>query len=78
MSTPADYTKRASHSGSVPPVQETSYLNCLEGRIGYDVAGGGSLVGLVPAQIPSRRGASAQHRPAEMIGRLLLSGEVSG
>jgi hypothetical protein len=31
-----------------------------------------------PAQIPSRRSASAQHRLAEMIGRLLLSGDVSG
>jgi hypothetical protein len=31
-----------------------------------------------PAQIPFRRGASARHRLAEMIGRLLLSGEVNG
>ena len=38
MNTPANYTTRASHSSSVP-VQETSYLSCLEGRIGYDVAG---------------------------------------
>jgi hypothetical protein len=38
MNTPADHTTRASHSSSVPPVQETSYLSCPEGRIGYDVA----------------------------------------
>jgi pimeloyl-ACP methyl ester carboxylesterase len=48
MNTPADHTTRASHSSSVPSVQETSYLSCPEGRIGYDVAGGGPLVILVP------------------------------
>ena len=48
MHTPADHTTRASHSGSVPPVQETIYLRRPEGRIGYDVAGAGSLVVLVP------------------------------
>jgi len=149
MNTPTNHTTRASHSGSVPAVQETSYLSCPEGRIGYDVAGDGSLVILVPglgdlragyrflapalraagyrvactdlrghgdndatftsygdeetagdvialleegmhdrhfpartrrspAQIPSRRCASARHRLAEMIGRLLLSGAVNG
>ena len=31
-----------------------------------------------PAQIPSRRDASARHRLAEMIGRLLPSGDVNG
>ena len=30
------------------------------------------------AQIPSRRDASARHRLAERIGRLLLSGDVNG
>src|SRR5208337_4689814 len=48
MSTPADHTTRARHSSSVPPVQETSYLSRPEGRIGYDIAGDGSLVILVP------------------------------
>ena len=48
MSTAADRITRAGHSGSVPPVGETSYLSCREGRIGYDVAGDGSLVVLVP------------------------------
>ncbi len=48
MSTPADGTARASQPGSVPSVQETSYLSRPEGRIGYDVAGDGSLVVLVP------------------------------
>ena len=48
MSSPADHTTRASHSRSVPPVQETSYLSCPQGRIGYDVAGHGALVILVP------------------------------
>jgi pimeloyl-ACP methyl ester carboxylesterase len=48
MSTAADHTTRASHSSSVPAVEETSYLRCPEGRIGYDVAGAGALVILVP------------------------------
>jgi pimeloyl-ACP methyl ester carboxylesterase len=48
MSTPADHASRASHSSSVPAVEETRYLRCPEGRIGYDVAGAGSLVVLVP------------------------------
>jgi pimeloyl-ACP methyl ester carboxylesterase len=34
MRSPADRTTRASHSSSVP-VQESSYLSCPEGRIGY-------------------------------------------
>ena len=56
MNTPADHTTRASHSSSVPPVQETSYLSCPEGRIGYDVAGDGSLVILVPGMGDLRAG----------------------
>ncbi len=67
MSTPADHTAHASDSGMVPPVQETGYLSCPEGRIGYDVAGCGSLVMLVPgmADLPGGRG------PAEAAGSLL-------
>ena len=38
MNTPADHTTRVSHSSSVPAVEETSYLSCPEGRIGYDPA----------------------------------------
>ena len=56
MSSPADHTTRASHSRSVPPVQETSYLSCPEGRVGYDVAGSGSLVVLVPGMGDLRAG----------------------
>ncbi len=55
MSTPANHTTRASHSSSVP-VQETSYLSCPEGRIGYDVAGSGPLVVLVPGMGDLRAG----------------------
>jgi hypothetical protein len=51
MSTPADRTTRASQPGFVPSVQETSYLSRPEGRIGYDVAGDGSLVILVPGMV---------------------------
>ena len=56
MGTPADHTTRASHSSSVPPVQETSYLSRPEGRIGYDVAGDGALVVLVPGMGDLRAG----------------------
>jgi pimeloyl-ACP methyl ester carboxylesterase len=56
MSTPADHTTRASHSSSAPPAQETSYLSRPEGRIGYDVAGGGALVILVPGMGDLRAG----------------------
>ncbi len=49
MSTPANHTTRASDSSSVPPVQETRYLSCPEGRIGYDVAGDGCLADSTPA-----------------------------
>ena len=56
MSSPADHTTRASHSRSVPPVQKTSYLSCPEGRIGYDVAGSGALVVLVPGMGDLRAG----------------------
>lgn len=45
MSTPANDTTRPSEPGSVPA---TSYLSRTGGRIGYDVAGHGSLVVLVP------------------------------
>jgi alpha-beta hydrolase superfamily lysophospholipase len=48
MTSPANFTTRASHSGSAPPVQETSYLSCPEGRISDDVAGSGPLAVLVP------------------------------
>ena len=41
MNTPANHTARASQPGSVPSVQETSYLSRPERRIGYDVAGDG-------------------------------------
>jgi pimeloyl-ACP methyl ester carboxylesterase len=40
----------------VPPVPETSYLSCPEGRIGYDVAGSGALVILVPGMGDLRGG----------------------
>jgi pimeloyl-ACP methyl ester carboxylesterase len=56
MSTAANHTTRASHSSSVPAVGETSYLRCPEGRIGYDVAGAGSLVVLVPGMGDLRAG----------------------
>jgi pimeloyl-ACP methyl ester carboxylesterase len=56
MSTPADGTTRASQPGSVPSVQETSYLSRPEGQIGYDVAGDGSLVVLVPGMGDLRAG----------------------
>ena len=56
MSTPADGTARASQPGSVPSVQETSYLSRPEGRIGYDVARDGSLVVLVPGMGDLRAG----------------------
>jgi pimeloyl-ACP methyl ester carboxylesterase len=55
MSTPADHTTSASHSSSAP-VQESSYLSCPEGRIGYDVAGSGPLVVLVPGMGDLRAG----------------------
>ena len=56
MSTPADRTAGAGQPGSVPAVQETSYLSRPEGRIGYDVAGDGSLVVLVPGMGDLRAG----------------------
>jgi pimeloyl-ACP methyl ester carboxylesterase len=56
MSTAANRTTRASHSSSVPAVGETSYLRCSEGWIGYDVAGAGSLVVLVPGMGDLRAG----------------------
>ena len=56
MSTAANHTTRAGHPSSVPAVQETSYLSRPEGRIGYDVAGDGSLVILVPGMGDLRAG----------------------
>ena len=55
MSTPTNHATRASHSSSAP-VQKTSYLSCPEGRIGYDVAGSGPLVVLVPGMGDLRAG----------------------
>jgi pimeloyl-ACP methyl ester carboxylesterase len=48
VSTPPGDTTRATEPGSVPPVPAASYLGCPGGRIGYDVAGDGPLVVLVP------------------------------
>jgi pimeloyl-ACP methyl ester carboxylesterase len=56
MSIPANETTHASHPSIVPPVQETSYLTRPEGRIGYDVAGNGLLVMLVPGMGDLRAG----------------------
>jgi pimeloyl-ACP methyl ester carboxylesterase len=56
MSIPAHHTTRTSHSSSGPSAQETSYLSCPEGRIGYDVAGDGPLVVLVPGMGDLRAG----------------------
>ncbi len=56
MSTAANHTTGASDSGFVPAAGETSYLSCPEGRIGYDVAGAGSLVVLVPGMGDLRAG----------------------
>jgi pimeloyl-ACP methyl ester carboxylesterase len=46
----------ASDSGSVPAAGETSYVSRPEGRIGYDVAGAGVLVILVPGMGDLRAG----------------------
>jgi pimeloyl-ACP methyl ester carboxylesterase len=56
MSTAANHSTRASNPSTVPAVEETSYLRCPEGRIGYDVAGAGSLVVLVPGMGDLRAG----------------------
>jgi pimeloyl-ACP methyl ester carboxylesterase len=56
MSAAANHTTRASHSSSVPAVEETRYLTRPEGRIGYEVAGAGSLVVLVPGMGDLRAG----------------------
>ena len=56
MSTAANHTTGASHSSSVPAAGETRYLRRPEGRIGYDVAGAGSLVVLVPGMGDLRAG----------------------
>ena len=56
MSSPANETTGTSHPSSVHPVPETSYLSRPEGRIGYDVAGDGALVVLVPGMGDLRAG----------------------
>jgi hypothetical protein len=65
VSSPADHTTRASHSTSVFLGQTPSYLSRPEGRIGYDVAGGGSPVVLVPGLGDLRAGRGLQ--PAENV-----------
>lgn len=52
----------------MPPVRETRYLGRPEGRIGYDVAGDGSLVVLVPGMGDLRAG---YHFLAPWIARAL-------
>ena len=56
MSTPANDTTRAGEPGSVPSVLQTSYLSRPGGRIGYDAAGDGPLVVLVPGMGDMRAG----------------------
>ena len=56
MNTPANDTTRPSEPGSAPSVPETSYLSRPGGRIGYDVAGDGPLVVLVPGMGDLRAG----------------------
>jgi pimeloyl-ACP methyl ester carboxylesterase len=56
MSTAANHTTSGSDSGPVPAAGETSYVSRPEGRIGYDVAGVGSLVVLVPGMGDLRAG----------------------
>jgi pimeloyl-ACP methyl ester carboxylesterase len=48
MSIPGNKTTHASHASPVAPIQASSYLSRPGGRIGYDVAGNGLLVVLVP------------------------------
>lgn len=60
VSSPADHTTRASHSTSVSLAQTPSHLSRHEGRTGYNVAGGGSLVGLVPGLGDVRAGRGLQ------------------
>ena len=48
MSIPGNKTTHASHASPVAPIQGSSYLSRPGQRIGYDVAGDGSLVVLVP------------------------------
>jgi hypothetical protein len=78
MSTAANRMARASHSSSVPPAGETSYLSRPVGRIGYDVAGDGSLVVLVPG-MGDLRAAIRQRQPStpesETLCRLHTSHE---
>jgi alpha-beta hydrolase superfamily lysophospholipase len=74
MSTAANRTTRASHSSSVPAVGETSYLRCSEGWIGYDVAGAGSLVVLVPGMGDLRAGYRFLGPDLRAAGYLVLAG----
>jgi pimeloyl-ACP methyl ester carboxylesterase len=74
MSTPADRTAGAGQPGSVPPVQETSYLSRPEGRIGYDVAGDGSLVVLVPGMGDLRAGYRFQEAAGDVIALIEVLG----
>ncbi len=56
MNTPADRPRPGSHSISVAPEPETRYIGRPEGRIGYDIAGEGPLVILVPGMGDLRAG----------------------
>ena len=56
MSTPANRAMPADQPGSVPSVLGTSYLSRPGGLIGYDVAGDGALVVLVPGMGDLRAG----------------------
>jgi hypothetical protein len=86
MSIAANHRTRASHSSSVPAVGETSYLHCPEGRIGYDVAGAGSLVVLVPGMgdlragyrflAPALRGADFEEYRDQVIANLRRPGHA--
>jgi pimeloyl-ACP methyl ester carboxylesterase len=56
VNTPADRPKPGSHSVPVAPGPETRYLARPDGRIGYDIAGEGPLVILVPGMGDLRDG----------------------
>jgi hypothetical protein len=56
VNTPADRPGPGSHSISVAPEPETRYLGRPDGRIGYDIAGEGPLVILVPGMGDLRAG----------------------
>ena len=63
MSTPANGITRPGEPGSLPSVLQTSYLSRPGGRIGYDVAGDGPLVVLVPRMGDLRASLEAGHVP---------------